>query len=120
MRLVRLTAIAAIIFTCRGAPASAEVVNVKYGGSVNLVTFACTDVSRSSFVTRVCYDRAKSYMVVGLKDTYYHHCAIDSGTVDRFLNSELMGRFYNASIRSKPDGTHGPFDCRDHPVPSYR
>jgi hypothetical protein len=27
--------------------------------------------------------------------------------------------FYNASIRSKRDGTHGPFDCRDHPAPQF-
>jgi hypothetical protein len=30
------------------------------------------------------------------------------------------GKYYSDNIRSRPDGTHGPFDCRDHPLPEYR
>lgn len=47
-------------------PSNAETVSVKYRGSVDLKTFACDDISRSSFITRVCYDRAKQYMIIRL------------------------------------------------------
>src|SRR4051812_32791098 len=65
--------------------AHAETVSVKYRGPVDLSPFACADVSRSSFVTRVCYDRRESYMVIGLQGTYYHYCSIDDGTVNDLL-----------------------------------
>jgi hypothetical protein len=70
-------------------------------------------------VNRVCYDDAKRFMVVQLKSTYYPYCEFDSGTLSEFLSAESMGRFFNERIRSKRDGTHGPFDCRDHPMPTY-
>jgi hypothetical protein len=38
--------------------AHAETVNVKYRGPVDLRPFQCQDVTRSSLVRRVCYDRA--------------------------------------------------------------
>jgi|SRR5215212_10796523 len=98
--------------------ARAETVSVKYRGPVQLAHFVCTDVTRSSFITRVCYDRAKNYMIIGLQGTYYHYCAIDPATVDGLLRADSMGRYFNANIRSGAD-QHGPFDCRDHPVPGY-
>ena len=67
----------------------------------------------------MCYDTANHYMIIKLKQTYYHYCEIDVATVNSFKGAASMGRYYNANIRSKPDGTHGPFDCRDHPIPKY-
>ena len=49
------------------APLSAETVNVKYRGVINLAPFACTDTPRSSFIRRVCYDKAQSYMLINLR-----------------------------------------------------
>jgi hypothetical protein len=34
-----------------------EIVEVKYRGPVDLKHFDCSDISRSSFIKRVCYDR---------------------------------------------------------------
>lgn len=51
--------------------ANAETIDVKYFGSLDLKTFDCTTITRSSFVNRACYDKAKRFMVVQLKDTYY-------------------------------------------------
>lgn len=93
--------------------AHAESVNVKYRGPVDLAPFQCESVSRSSLVTRVCYDRKEQYMVIGLQGTYYHYCEIDPGTVGALRGAESMGRYFNANIK-------GNFDCRTRRVPAYK
>jgi hypothetical protein len=97
--------------------AEAETIDVKYYGSLDLKTFACIDVTRSSFINRACYDKAKQFMVVQLKGTYYPYCAMPAATYDAFLNASSMGQYYNANI--KGSGKDGPFDCRTHTKPTY-
>jgi hypothetical protein len=92
--------------------AKAESVFVKYRGEVDLKPFECTDIARSSFIDRVCYDQRNEYMLISLNGTYYHYCEMDAGTVSSLLTAPSMGRFYNARIK-------GAFDCRIHRVPSY-
>ena len=102
------------------APVLGEPICVKYGPCpLDVSTFTCTDTPRSSFVRRVCYDAPRSFMVIKLKETWYPYCGIDAATVSQLLSAQSAGRFYNQAIRSRPDGTHGPFDCRDHPLPEY-
>lgn len=91
----------------------AETVNVKYRGAVDLAPFQCESVSRSSLVTRVCYDQKEQYMIIGLQGTYYHYCEIDAGTVAALRSAGSMGRFYNSTIK-------GRFDCRTRRVPAYK
>src|SRR5947209_18363020 len=106
-----LAVLAAVIAAAFGALAQrSEIVEVKYRGPVDLKQFTCDDVSRSSFIKRVCYDKSNEYMVISLNGTYYHYCEINAGTVSSLLGAESMGRFYNASIK-------GRFDCRTHRVP---
>jgi hypothetical protein len=90
----------------------AESVYVKYRGEVDLKRFDCTDIARSSFIRRVCFDRRNEYMLISLNGTFYHYCEIDAGTVSSLLNASSMGSFYNTSIK-------GQFDCRVHRVPAY-
>jgi hypothetical protein len=92
--------------------ALAETVSVKYRGEIDLKPFVCTDITRSSFINRVCYDGANDYMLISLNGIYYHYCEIDNGTVSALMSAESMGRYYNASIR-------GRFDCRTHRIPMY-
>jgi hypothetical protein len=73
----------------------------------------------SSFVKRICYDQSNQFMVIKLKETWYPDCAIDVATVQALIAAASVGTFYNQVIRSRPDGAHGPFDCRDHPIPNY-
>jgi hypothetical protein len=94
------------------AECSAETVDVKYRGQLDLKPFACTTIERSSFIRRVCYDSANAYMVVSLDGTYYHYCDIDEGTVNSFLAAPSMGRFFDASIK-------GHFACTTGHVPAY-
>jgi KTSC domain len=100
------------------SPAKAEEVCVKYHKCLDIDQFKCGTITRSSFINRVCYLEAKRYMIIKLKDTYYHHCSVKPETMMEFLAALSMGSYYNKNIRSKPDGAHGPFDCRDHPIPT--
>ncbi len=72
---------------------------------VDLAPFSCTDVERSSFVRRVCYDKANQYMLISLNGVYYHYCAIDAATVASLMSADSVGSYYNATIK-------GRFDCR--------
>jgi KTSC domain len=94
------------------AKSEPEVVTVKYRGPVSLAPFKCDPITRSSFIDRVCYDAANSYMLIDLNGTWYHYCEIDAGTVSNLVAADSMGRFYNQSIK-------GRFDCRTHQVPHY-
>src|SRR3979411_694099 len=98
-------------------PVCSETVNVKYRGPVDLKPFACTDTPRSSFIQRVCYDKAQSYMLISLRGTYYHYCELPVTTFDAFVAASSMGQFSNHRINGT--GPDGPFDCRTHRVPAY-
>ena len=93
--------------------ALAEKVNVKYRGEVDLGPFTCHTIQQSSFVNRVCYDSANSYMLISLKGTYYHYCAIDAATVNALLQANSIGTYYNQNIK-------GRFDCRVNKIPVYQ
>jgi len=54
-----------------------------------------------------------------LNDTWYHYCAVDRASVETLIKAPSVGTYYNQNFRSK-GSVHGPFDCRDHPVPDYQ
>ncbi len=114
---MRKSFVAAALAVLATTPASSETVDVKYRGAVDLKQFACTDTPRSSFIQRVCYDKAQSYMLINLRGVYYHYCELPPATFDAFLTVSSMGQFYNQNI--KGSGSDGPFDCRTHKVPQY-
>jgi hypothetical protein len=97
--------------------AHAETVDVKYRGPVDLKSFACTDVTRSSFIQRVCYDKGQTYMLINLHGMFYHYCELPVDTFDALMAAPSMGQFYNQNI--KGFGSDGPFDCRTHRTPHY-
>jgi hypothetical protein len=107
----------ALILIFFSAGARSETIDVKYRGMVDLKSFECRDINRSSFIQRVCYDKAQSYMLISLKGTYYHYCELPSATYDALMGAPSMGRFYNQNI--KGTGSDGPYDCRTHRLPSY-
>ena len=100
-------------------PALAECITVKYRDTpVCLDKFACTETLQSSFVREVCFDAAKSYMLIKLNDTWYHYCAVDLASVENLIKAPSVGTYYNQNFRSHGP-MHGPFDCREHSVPEY-
>lgn len=114
MRIIALFFLASL-----SGVAIAETVQVKYHGTVSLDSFICSDVSESSDVSRICYDKAERYMLIKLKTTYYHYCSIDSGTVQGLQSATSKRQFFMTRIRGH--GSDGPYDCRTHPIPSkYR
>ena len=74
--------------------------------------FEYLDTSKSSFVTGAWYDRINSYMVIGLRGTYYHYCRMPKNAWDSFRSADSFGRHYNAVIK-------GNYDCRLGGVPAY-
>ena len=90
----------------------AESVNVKYRGAVNIDSFECEWVNRSSLVNRLCFDPKESYAIVLLKSTYYHYCSVSSNVIDSWRASSSMGRFYLSNIK-------GNYDCRVNYMPKY-
>jgi hypothetical protein len=116
---------ASATFTCLlvltvACPASAECVIVKYRDTpVCIDNFDCRETPQSNFVRGVCYDGKRSYMIINLNEVWYHYCAVDRASFDNLINATSVGSAYNQNFRSR-GGVHGPFGCRDHPVPDYR
>ena len=99
----------------REAKRSQHLVRVKYRATPVDVAdprFEDLDTSRSSFVTGAWYDESNSYMVIGLKGTYYHYCRMPLNAWDSFRLAVSFGRHYNRFIK-------GRFDCRLGGVPDY-
>lgn len=113
--LAAMVSLALMLFS--GASAKAETVIVKYRGGVELAPFECQDITRSSFIRRICYDADNQYMLISLNGTYYHYCAVGSVVLGALLNAPSIGKLYNSRIRGS--GSDGPFDCRTHRVPEY-
>jgi hypothetical protein len=108
------TALLLLLFT---AEVRSETVDVKYLGPVDLKTFECRDINGNSFIQRVCYDKAQSYMIISLRGTYYHYCELPPATLGGLMGAASMGQFYNQNI--KGSGSDGPYDCRTHRTPGY-
>jgi hypothetical protein len=89
-----------------------DTVYVKYRWAVSLAFFKCNTITRSRFISRICFDDRNNYMLVNLNGVWYHYCDIRNDTVTRFLSADSIGHFYNTSIK-------GQFDCRTGHVPVY-
>jgi KTSC domain len=83
-----------------------ETIDVRDRGLVDLATFECKDIRRSSLIQRVCYDPAQSYLIVSIKNVHDQYCDLPRPTFDGLMVAPSMGQFFNRNIRS------GPFDCR--------
>ena len=99
------------------APVGTEAVDVRDSGPVDLATFECRDINRSSLIQRVCYDQANSYMIVGIKGVYDQYCDLSGPTFDNLMGAPSMGQFFNQHIRGS--GAEGRHDCRTHRIPGY-
>jgi hypothetical protein len=113
MRLAHIVGVT-VILAGMSAPAASECVAIKYRDTpVCLDTFKCVETPQSSFVRKVCFDAAQSYLVIKLNDVWYHYCAVDRVSFENLTTASSIGSYYNQNFRSH--GTiHGPFDCRDH------
>jgi len=69
-------------------------------------------LNSSSLVKEMFYDEQGNYLLVSLKNTFYHYCGIDSQVVNAWVASGSLGRFYLQNIK-------GNYGCRVYPVPVY-
>jgi KTSC domain-containing protein len=107
------TALVILLFT---AELGSETVDVKDWGTVDLKPFECRDITRSSLIQRVCYDKAQSYLIISIKGVYDHHCELPAPTFDGLMGAPSMGQFYRQKIRGS--GSDSRYDCRTHRVPT--
>lgn len=90
--------------------ADAETVTVQQRGAVDLAPFACQDITRSSLISRVCYDAAKRVMIVQSNAAWSQYCDVPEAVRDSFLNAPSMGQYYKTQI--KGSGADALYQCR--------
>jgi hypothetical protein len=110
-----IRAATALIGLLLSAEFGSETVDVKGRGAVDLGTFECRDINRSSLIQRVCYDKAKRYLIIGIKGVYDHYCDLPQPAFDGLMGARSMGQFFNQNIGGS--GADGRYDCRPHRIP---
>lgn len=114
--MTRLAFVLVLLFT---APLEdAEIIDVKNQGPVDLKAFNCQDVTRSSVISRVCYDAESRRMLIQHHAAYHQYCDVPEAARDALLNAASMGQYFNANIKAAGLDDSGPYDCRTHKVPS--
>jgi hypothetical protein len=103
------TSLIALLLT---ASVGSETVEVSDRGRIDLATFECRDISRSSLIQRVCYDRAQRTLIVGIKGSYDDYCGLPQQTFESFMTAPSMGQFFRQNIGGS--GPDGRYDCRSH------
>ena len=91
---------AALFLSLLSVPVTSETVDVKGRGTVDLRTFECRDINRSSLIQRVCYDVAQGVLLVAVAGIYDEYCEVPVETFDTFLGAPSMGLYLNRTIRA--------------------
>jgi hypothetical protein len=89
---------AALLLGLLAAPITSERVEVRGRGAVDLLTFECRDVNRSTVVQRVCYETAQRTLLVEVKGAYQQFCNLPAETYAAFMGAPSMGLFFNRNI----------------------
>src|SRR5436190_18610949 len=117
MNSIMIRAATSLIAFLLTAPVDSETVDVKDRGTIDLATFECYDINRSSLIQRVCYDHAQRYLIVGISGRYDDYCELPQQTFDGFMTAPSMGQFFNQNIRGS--GSSDRYDCRAHRRPNH-
>lgn len=91
-------------------PIVPETVETGEHGIVDLGSFECRDITRSTLLQRVCYDHVRQDLIVASNGAYDRYCGVTAETVEHLLGAPSMGRFFNQNIR--PEATSGRYACR--------
>jgi hypothetical protein len=103
-------ALALLLAQLAAAPIVSETVETGELRPIDLATFECRDISRSTVLQRVCYDWAQQNLVVAIDGRYDRYCAVAAETVDSLLGAPSMGQFFNRNIKREAAGSR--YDCR--------
>lgn len=102
-------ALAILLAQLATAPIVSEKVETAEHRVVDLKTFECRDITRSTVLQRVCYDPAQQHLIVAANGAYDRYCGVAADTVERLLGAPSMGQFFNQTI--KRDVTTGRYAC---------
>ena len=91
------------------APLVSETVETGGHRPIDLATFECRDITRSTVLQRVCYDRAQQDLIVAINGAYDRYCGVGPDTVERLLGAPSMGQFFNQNIKREVSG--GRYAC---------
>jgi KTSC domain-containing protein len=116
--MTRIAFMLALLFTAHWE--EAEIVDVKDRGPVDLAPFTCQDVTRSSVISRVCYDAESRRMLVQRYAAYQQYCDVPKDTIDALLNARSMGQYFNANIMAAGHDGNASYGCRSPKAPSYQ
>lgn len=101
---------AALIFSLLSLPIGAETVDLGNSTTVDLSTYECRDINRSTIVQRVCYSAGERRLLVAVKGSYQHYCGVPTETFDALMIAPSMGVFLNRVLRIA--GADGRYACR--------
>jgi len=102
-------ALAILLAQFAAAPIVSETVETGEHRLVDLKTFECRDITRSTMLRRVCYDPAQQHLIVAVNGAYDRYCGVAADTVERLLGAPSMGQFFNQNI--KRDVTAARYAC---------
>jgi hypothetical protein len=101
---------AALIFSLFSAPIVPETIDLGNGAPVDLTTFACRDINRSTIVQRVCYSAADRALLIAVRGNYQRYCGVPVETFDALMSAPSMGIYLNRVLRIA--GADGRYACR--------
>jgi KTSC domain len=99
-------AFTALLLGLLASPITSETVDVRGRGGVDLGTFECRDINRSTIVQRVCYEAAHSTLVVAAGGVHDQYCGVPTETYAAFMVAPSMGLFLNRNIRALADNRY--------------
>jgi hypothetical protein len=88
----------ALIVSLLAVPITAEKVEVRGRGAVDLATFDCRDIDRSTIVQRVCYEAAQRTLLVEVRGAYQQFCKVPAETYAAFMVAPSMGLFFKRTV----------------------
>jgi KTSC domain len=94
-------AVLTIAFLANSSTSFAETIQTKYCGSFDTAPFDCEDITRSSFIKRVCFDAKRSMILLNLRGVYYCKCGLDEVRVTVFKKAPSMGRYFNEELKGR-------------------
>ncbi|BAL10123.1 KTSC domain-containing protein [Bradyrhizobium japonicum] len=109
LEVIVVRALAVLLAQLAAAPIVSETVETGERRFVDLGTFECRDITRSTALQRVCYDRARQDLIVAVNGAYDRYCGVTADTAERLLDAPSMGQFFNQNI--KRDVTAGRYAC---------
>ncbi|MCK1286865.1 KTSC domain-containing protein [Bradyrhizobium sp. 44] len=106
-------ALALLLAQLAAAPIVSETIETGEHRLVDLKTFECRDITRSTVLQRVCYDRAQQALIVAMDGAYDRYCGVPVEMVERLLGAPSMGQFFKQNIKRGVSGSRYACPARE-------